>query len=151
MSTNPKNSITVEEGKVHKPVILQVVPELDVPGGTERSTIEISRALSATGWQSIVVSSGGSMLHQTKNKGGRHVIMPVKDKNPIQLAINATRLSKLIKAEGVDIVHARSRAPAWSAKEAARRSGCHFITTFHGAYDTTEKLKKFYNSVMTKG
>ena len=103
MSTNPKNSITVEEGKVHKPVILQVVPELDVPGGTERSTIEISRALSATGWQSIVVSSGGSMLHQTKNKGGRHVIMPVKDKNPIQLAINATRLSKLIKAEKLEV------------------------------------------------
>ena len=151
MFTDPKNSITIKEGKEHKPVILQVVPELDVPGGTERSTVEISRALSRAGWQSIVVSSGGSMLHQTKSKSGRHIIMPVKEKNPIQLAINANLLAKLIKAEKVDIIHARSRAPAWSAREAAKRTGCHFLTTFHGAYNTTGKLKRFYNSIMTKG
>jgi len=151
MITDPKTSITFKEGKEHKPVILQVVPELDVPGGTERSTVEISCALSAVGWQSIVVSSGGSMLHQTKSKGGRHIIMPVRDKNPIQIAINANRLTKLIKAEGVDIIHARSRAPAWSARAAAKRTGCHFLTTFHGAYNTTGKLKRFYNSIMTKG
>ena len=77
--------------------------------------------------------------------------MPVKDKNPIQLAINANRLTKLIKTEGVDIIHARSRAPAWSAREAAKRAGCHFLTTFHGAYNTTGKLKRFYNAIMTKG
>lgn len=151
MPTNPKTTITVKEGKEYKPVILQVVPELDVPGGTERSTIEISRALSAAGWKSIVVSSGGSMLHQTKSEDARHIIMPVKDKNPIQLAINANRLTKLIKTEGVDIIHARSRAPAWSARHAANSAGCHFLTTFHGAYNNTGKFKNLYNSIMTKG
>ena len=132
-------------------MVLQVVPELDVPGGTERSTVEIAQALAAAGWRALVVSAGGAMLHQVDLAGARHFQLPLKGKNPIQIRSNAARLAELIKAEKVDIIHARSRAPAWSAWRAAQKTGCHFITTFHGTYGTSGVLKRRYNSVMVKG
>ena len=134
-----------------KPVILQVVPELDVPGGTERSTVEIAQALGAAGWVALVASAGGAMQHQIESAGARLIQMPLKSKNPIQIRKNASRMAKLIAAEGVDIIHARSRAPAWSAYHAAQKTGCHFITTFHGAYGTSGALKRRLNAIMTKG
>ena len=132
-------------------MVLQVVPELDVPGGTERSTVEIAQALAAAGWRALVASAGGAMLHQVDLAGARHFQLPLKGKNPIQIRSNAARLAELIKAEKVDIIHARSRAPAWSAWRAAQKTGCHFITTFHGVYGTSGALKRRYNSVMVKG
>jgi glycosyltransferase involved in cell wall biosynthesis len=131
--------------------VLQVVPELDVPGGTERSTVEIAQALSAAGWGSLVASAGGAMLRQIETAGARHVQLPLKGKNPIQIRKNTGRLVELIEAESVDIIHARSRAPAWSAWHAAQKTGCHFVTTFHGAYGTSGALKRRYNAIMTKG
>ncbi len=132
-------------------MVLQVVPELDVPGGTERSTVEIAQALVAAGWRALVASAGGAMLRQIDAAGGRHFQLPLKGKNPIQIRNNGGRLAELIRAEKVDIIHARSRAPAWSAYHAAQKTGCHFITTFHGAYGTSGALKRRYNAVMVKG
>ncbi len=132
-------------------MVLQVVPELDVPGGTERSTVEIAHALVAAGWRALVASAGGALLRQVETAGARHFQLPLKGKNPIQIRSNAGRLAELIKAERVDIIHARSRAPAWSAWHAARKTGCHFITTFHGIYGTSGALKRRYNAVMVKG
>ncbi|MEE8172494.1 MAG: glycosyltransferase family 4 protein [Alphaproteobacteria bacterium] len=132
-------------------MVLQVVPELDVPGGTERSTVEIAQALVSAGWRALVASAGGALLHQIDSAGARHFQLPLKGKNPIQIRNNGGRLAELIRAEGVDIIHARSRAPAWSAWHAARKTGCHFITTFHGIYRTSGALKRRYNSVMVKG
>jgi len=150
--TNEPQSSTAEKAREErKPVVLQVVPELDVPGGTERSTVEIAQALSAAGWGSLVASAGGAMLRQIETAGARHVQLPLKGKNPIQIRKNTGRLVELIEAESVDIIHARSRAPAWSAWHAAQKTGCHFVTTFHGAYGTSGALKRRYNAIMTKG
>jgi len=131
--------------------VLQVIPEIDVPGGTERATVEISQALTAVGQRALVASAGGAMLHQIEQTGAKHFRLPLKSKNPIQIRNNATRLAELIREEEVDIIHARSRAPAWSAYYAAKKTGCHFITTFHGTYGTSGALKRRYNSVMVKG
>lgn len=151
MTNEPQSSTTAKAREERKPVVLQVVPELDVPGGTERSTVEIAQALSAAGWGSLVASAGGAMLRQIETAGARHVQLPLKGKNPIQIRKNTGRLVELIEAEAVDIIHARSRAPAWSAWHAAQKTGCHFITTFHGAYGTSGALKRRYNAIMTKG
>ena len=77
--------------------------------------------------------------------------MPVDSKNPITMYANISRLAKLIVAENVEVVHARSRAPAWSAYYAAQKTGRPFVTTFHGTYGQANMFKRFYNSVMTKG
>ena len=135
----------------NSPVVLQVVPELDVPGGTERSTVEIAQALAAAGWSALVASAGGGMVRQVESAGARHIQLPLKGKNPIQIRNNAGRLAELIRSEKVDIIHARSRAPAWSALRAANKTGCHFVTTFHGIYGTSGALKRRYNSIMVKG
>ena len=132
------------------PTVLQVIPQIDVPGGTERATVEITQALTTAGWRPLVASAGGAMLHQIEQAGAKHFELPLKSKNPIQIRRNATRLAELIRAEGVDIIHARSRAPAWSAYYAAGKTDCHFVTTFHGTYGTSGALKRRYNSVMIK-
>lgn len=134
-----------------QPVVLQVLPAL-VTGGVERGTVEIANALVAAGWGSIVVSSGGPLVREVTRGGGLHIELPVNSKNPIVMRRNVARLEKIIRQHGVDIVHARSRAPAWSALAAANRVGCHFVTTFHGTYNLgMGGLKQKYNAVMTRG
>jgi len=145
----PNTQAGAEKDKAQ--TVLQVVPQIDVPGGTERATAEIAQALAAAGWRPLVASAGGAMLHRVQQAGAEHFQLPLKGKNPIQIQTNAARLAKLIRTEGVDIVHARSRAPAWSAYYAAKKTGCHFITTFHGNYGTSGALKRRYNSIMVKG
>lgn len=130
--------------------VLQVLPNLD-GGGVERGTIEMAGALKAAGWQSIVVSAGGKMVYELDRVGAVHVTLPVESKNPIVMRQNVKRLMKVIEGYNVDIVHARSRAPAWSAMVAARKTGRHFVTTFHAAYTRGGFLKNYYNSVMTRG
>lgn len=131
--------------------ILQVVPALGTGGGVERGTIEIAQAIVAAGGRSLVASSGGARVHELKRVGAEHVELPVHSKNPLVMYANVGRLARLIKAEGVDIVHARSRAPAWSAYYAAKRGGVPFMTTFHGTYTAGSALKRRYNAIMTKG
>lgn len=136
--------------KYHKGTILQVLPEL-FTGGVERGTVEISRALVEKGFKSVVVSSGGPLVEIIKKQGGKHYTLPLKGKNPISIFLNIKRIKKVIAKEKADLVHARSRAPAWSAYFAAKEADIPFITTFHGFYKFSNFFKKFYNSIMTKG
>lgn len=130
-----------------QPTILQILPALN-QGGVERGTVQIDHAIVEAGWNSVVVSSGGRLVEQLK---GKHIELPLATKNPIKILLNARKLQKIIEAEGVDIVHARSRAPAWSAKIAAEKTQAHFMTTFHGTHKIGSELKRKYNSVMASG
>jgi glycosyltransferase involved in cell wall biosynthesis len=129
---------------------MQILPSL-VTGGVERGAIDVTQALTVAGWRAIVVSSGGPMMHEVERAGGLHIQFPAESKNPITAYSNIGRLVRLIKKHKVDILHARSRVPAWSALRAARKTGTKFITTFHGNYNAGNPLKKFYNSVMARG
>jgi glycosyltransferase involved in cell wall biosynthesis len=132
------------------PVVLQVVPSL-VTGGAERGTIEIAAAIVADGGTAIVASEGGPMENDLRRAGALHLKLPAASKNPFVMYRNVARLEQIINAYDVDIVHVRSRAPAWSAKEACQRTGRHFITTFHAPYNFSNALKKRYNQIMAEG
>jgi glycosyltransferase involved in cell wall biosynthesis len=132
------------------PVVLQVLPALD-GGGVERGTVEMAQAIARAGGGALVASAGGRLVHAVERAGGRHIVLPLDSKNPWTIWRNAARLEKLIRREGVDIVHARSRAPAWSAWLAARRAGVHFVTTYHAPYGEGFALKRRYNAVMAQG
>jgi glycosyltransferase involved in cell wall biosynthesis len=130
--------------------ILQVVPRLDA-GGSELATIEITQALSRAGASALVATEGGRMAEEVGNAGGEIVALPVASKSPFTILANIGRLARLIRDRKVDLVHARSRAPAWSALLAARRTGKPLVTTYHGAYGEVGPFKATYNSVMAKG
>ena len=130
--------------------ILQVIPELDA-GGAERTTIEVAQAVVAQGGRALVASRGGRLEDELDAVGGELIRLDMKTKNPIAIWRNAGRLTTIIRREGINVVHARSRAPAWSAKWAARRTGAAFVTTYHGAYSARSPLKRMYNNVMTSG
>ncbi len=134
-----------------EPVVLQVLPELET-GGVETGTIEIATALKAAGIKNFVASQGGRMVYELeKNKIG-HLTLPLKSKNIFTMLSNANKLAQYIKANNINLVHARSRAPAWSAYWAAKKAGVHFVTTFHGTYGLGPLgIKKLYNRVMTYG
>jgi glycosyltransferase involved in cell wall biosynthesis len=132
------------------PAILQVLPSL-VSGGVERGTLEIAEALIAAGVRAIVASAGGPLVPPLEALGARHVTLPLATKSPLDIWRNAARLAETIRTDGVGIVHARSRAPAWSAMLAARRTGARFITTYHGTYNEGFPGKRLYNSVMARG
>ncbi|MEM1286918.1 MAG: glycosyltransferase family 4 protein [Pseudomonadota bacterium] len=126
-----------------------MIPELET-GGAERTTIDIANALVEAGHDAWVVSEGGRMVGELDARV-RHMPMRVKSKNPITIVANAQRLAMLSRHQGIDILHARSRAPAWSAYLAARRTGLPFVTTYHGAYKASTGAKLWYNSVMARG
>ena len=132
------------------PTVLQLLPALR-SGGVERGTVDVARALVQAGWRAIVASAGGGMVHELERAGARHVTLPVGDKNPLVWRANFDRLVDLIYQENVDLVHARSRMPAWIGWRAARRYGLPFVTTFHGRYGDSNVLKKIYNGVMVRG
>jgi glycosyltransferase involved in cell wall biosynthesis len=132
------------------PAVLQVLPALNA-GGVERGTVDIAKALVAAGWRAFVASSGGPMVREIERAGGVHIPLPLDTKSPLQIWRNAAALVDVVETCGIDIVHARSRAPAWSAKIAAKRTGVHFITTFHGLYGLSVPGKRRYNAVMTGG
>jgi glycosyltransferase involved in cell wall biosynthesis len=145
------NHTTVPRDEASRaPVIMQVLPSL-VTGGVERGAVDIAAALAASGWGSIVVSSGGPMVREVLRAGAEHVELPVHSKNPMVMRGNTEKLIDLIRRRNVDIVHARSRAPAWCARRAARQTGRHFMTTFHATYNLGLPLKRLYNSVMADG
>ena len=132
------------------PTVLQILPAL-VTGGVERGTLDITSAIVNAGGRAIVVSTGGPMTYELKRLGGEHIELPVASKNPFIIWRNAARLVELVDVEKVDIIHARSRAPAWSGWLAANRTGTPFVTTFHGTYGHANPMKHYYNSVMTRG
>ncbi len=132
------------------PAVLQVIPAL-VTGGVERGTVDLARALVQAGWKSYVASEGGPMVRELERAGAQHFTLPLASKNPLVMRKNVDRLETLIRDLPVDLVHARSRAPAWSARAAARACGLPFVTTFHNAYKADNWLKKLWNSSMAKG
>jgi glycosyltransferase involved in cell wall biosynthesis len=143
--------VTLEpEDESGRPVVLQVLPAL-VAGGVERSTVDIAQALKKAGGTPIVASEGGPMELELLRAGVQHVKLPLASKNPVVMLRNVRRLARLIREHSVDIVHARSRAPAWSAYYASRRAGAAFVTTFHGTYNFRSPLKRRYNAIMVKG
>jgi glycosyltransferase involved in cell wall biosynthesis len=131
------------------PTVLQVIPRLD-PGGAELSAIEITEALVKAGARALVACDGGQMAAQVTALGGEIVTLDAGTKSPLGIIANAGRLARLIGQERVSLVHARSRAPAWSALIAARRTGRPLVTTYHGAYAEPNALKRLYNSVMVR-
>lgn len=133
-----------------RPTILQIIPELDT-GGAELSTVEIADAVVRAGGRALVLSEGGRLAPRVAASGGEFVPFAAATKNPIRLLWNARVIRRMIESEGVDLVHARSRAPAWSALIAARRAGVPFVTTYHGAYNEKTRAKRAYNAVMAKG
>jgi glycosyltransferase involved in cell wall biosynthesis len=130
--------------------ILQVVPRLDT-GGSEQATVEITEALTRAGARALVATEGGRMATAIIQAGGEIIEFPMASKNPLTLLANARRLKHLIEDRNVNLVHARSRAPAWSAFFAARATRRPFVTTYHGAYGNLGPLKAAYNSVMGRG
>ena len=122
-----------------------------ITGGVERGTVDIASAIVQSGNRAIVASNGGAMVDLLNDAGAEHFSLSLNTKNPANLLLNAMRLVKLARQQSVDIIHARSRAPAWSALWAARYLGLRFITTYHGMYGQGSQLKRFYNSVMTRG
>lgn len=131
-------------------VVLQVVPGLD-SGGVERTTIDVARAIVGAGGMALIATAGGRLVAEAEKAGARVLIGPYDTKNPLTIWRNAQRLHGIIRVEKVTIVHARSRAPAWSAFRAARRAHVAFVTTYAGIHKAANPLKRFYNSVMAKG
>nr|WP_255575150.1 glycosyltransferase family 4 protein [Caldovatus aquaticus] len=129
---------------------MQVLPAL-VSGGVERGTLEIAEALVGAGFRALVASAGGPLVAALERLGARHFPLPLDRRTPPALWRNAKALADLARREGVAVIHARSRAPAWSALLAARRSGARLVTTYHGAYNEGFPGKRFYNSVMARG
>lgn len=131
-------------------VILQVAPELSA-GGVERTVLEVTEAIVQAGGRALLASRGGRLEPEFAALGGELFRMDAKSRNPVNLKANEGKLRRIIREEKVDLVHARSRAPAWSAFAAARAEGIPFVTTYHGAYSGSSGLKRAYNSVMAKG
>ena len=135
-----------------KITVLQVLPSL-ISGGVERGAIDIAIALKEQGFESLVASNGGPLVKLLDRHGIAHINMPLNSKSPLTIFINALKLVRIINSRKVDIIHARSRAPAWSAFLAHKMTNCKFVTTFHGHYGLKpfKPLKKIYNSIMIKG
>jgi glycosyltransferase involved in cell wall biosynthesis len=130
--------------------LLQVVPALDT-GGVERTALDVAAAVIAAGGRAIVASSGGRLEPDLVRRGAEVVRIPARSKNPFVIAANALTLKAIIARERVSLVHARSRAPAFSALWAARASGAPFVTTYAGIYNAGSPLKRWYNGVMARG
>lgn len=133
-----------------QPVIMQIIPELG-PGGAEQGCIDIAAELVASGAQAIVVSNGGARVHELERIGAVHINLPVHSKNPVTMWRNIHAIKNIIERYGVHIVHVRSRAPAWSAFYACRKTRAHFMTTCHAPYNISGEAKKFYNSSIAQG
>ena len=138
-----------EDGRMA--TILQVIPALGSGGGVERGTVEIAEAIADAGGRALVVSVGGAQVHEIARAGGEHIELPLHSKNPVVIYKNILRLAALIERENVDLIHVRSRAPAWSALYAAKRTKRPLVTTFHGTYNAQSFIKRAYNGVMTRG
>jgi glycosyltransferase involved in cell wall biosynthesis len=131
-------------------VIMQVLPAL-VTGGVERGTLDVAAAIVQAGGTALVASAGGPMVRELERLGAHHLVLPLDRRTPWAIRANRRLLIDLIEAHQVDIVHARSRAPAWSARGAARHTGRAFVTTFHGTYNYRSPVKRWYNAIMANG
>lgn len=134
-----------------KPIIMQVLPQLQ-SGGVERVTIDTAGFLARVDDRpTYVVSAGGALVSELEKRGVNHINLHMGSKNPLTIILNGIRLARLGKQLGIDLFHARSRAPAWSVWLASKISGIPFITTYHGAYRNKGRLSNWYNSAMVRG
>ncbi len=129
--------------------VLQVIPKLGY-GGAETGCYDIAHYLPENGCESFIVTSGGELTKFINKKKVKLIKLPVHSKNPLLILINTILLTGIILFFKISIVHARSRAPAWSCLLATKLTNRKFVTTFHGTYNFSGKLKKFYNSVMVR-
>jgi glycosyltransferase involved in cell wall biosynthesis len=129
--------------------VLQVIPKLGY-GGAETGCYDIAHFLPENDCGSFVATSGGELLKFVKKDKVKIFKLPVHSKNPFLIILNTLALSLYIIFFKINIIHARSRAPAWSCYFASLLTGRVFVTTFHGTYNFKSKFKKFYNSVMLK-
>ena len=129
--------------------VLQVIPKLGY-GGAETGCYDLAHYLSEQNCTSFIVTSGGALIKYINKKKVKLIRLPVQSKNPILIILNALILSIIILIFNINIVHARSRAPAWSCLIATKLTRRKFVTTFHGTYNFNSSLKKYYNSVMVK-
>lgn len=149
-SLNMRASLGATASALAGRTVLQIIPELEA-GGAERTAIDIAQALVGAGARALVATEGGRLVSELQARGGLWIPFPAKTKNPLRMALNVRKLAKLIRAERVDLIHARSRAPAWVALGAAKATKTPFVTTYHGAYAGKSALKIYYNSVMARG
>jgi glycosyltransferase involved in cell wall biosynthesis len=129
--------------------VLQVIPKLGY-GGAETGCYDIAHFLKENDCGSFIATSGGELLKFVKKEKVKVLRLPVHSKNPLLIIFNALMLSLYIIIHRIDIVHARSRAPAWSCYFACLLTNKNFVTTFHGTYNFKSNIKKFYNSVMLR-
>ena len=132
-----------------KKKVLQVIPKLGY-GGAETGCFDLAHYLHENKFGSYIATSGGPLIKYINKKKVKVLRLPVQSKNPIMILINSIILSLIIVFLNIDIVHARSRAPAWSCLFATKLTNRKFVTTFHGTYNFSGNLKKFYNSVMVR-
>lgn len=129
---------------------MQIVPALET-GGVERGTIEVAYALKNAGFSPVVASQGGRLVQKLVDMDIEHWTLPLAEKNPYAVMKCYGGLRRLMKRLPIQVVHARSRLPAWISYALCREQKIPFVTTFHGAYNFTHPLKHFYNSIMVKG
>ena len=129
--------------------VLQVIPRLGY-GGAETGCYDIAHYLPENNCKSFIVTSGGELIRFIDRKKVKLIRLPVQSKNPLLIFLNSIILVGIILFYNITIVHARSRAPAWSCLLATKLTKRKFVTTFHGTYNFNGKLKKFYNSVMVR-
>ncbi len=129
--------------------VLQVIPKLGY-GGAETGCYDIAHYLPENNCKSFIVTSGGELTKFIDKKKVKLIRLPVHSKNPLLILFNGIILIGIILFFNISIVHARSRAPAWSCLLATKLTGRKFVTTFHGTYNFSSKIKKFYNSVMVR-
>ena len=129
--------------------VLQVIPKLG-HGGAEIGCYDLAHYLYENDCSSYIVTSGGTLTKYINRKKVKLIRLPVQSKNPILILLNAIILTIIILILNINIVHARSRAPAWSCLIATKITGRKFVTTFHGTYNFKSNIKKFYNSAMVR-
>ena len=134
---------------ITKPVIVQILPALN-RGGVERGTVEVADAIVKNGWKSVVISNGGLLTSQLKRVGATVYEVPVHRKNPFLWGSARRQIKRILQQEGADIVHVRSRAPAWIALPAANSLGIATVSTVHSKFAPTNIFKKIYNGKMLK-
>lgn len=147
---NPQHAFDLSDQTLAGRTILQIVPALH-SGGAEQTCLDIAAALASVGARGLVASSGGRLVSELQAKGGLWTPFPAATKNPIEMMLNIARLTQILKIEQVNLIHARSRAPAWAAYYAARRAGIKFVTTYHSSYAASSPIKLHYNSIMASG
>ena len=129
--------------------VLQVIPKLGY-GGAETGCYDLAHYLPENNCSSYIVTSGGELLKFIDRKKVKVIKLPVHSKNPLLMFFNSIALIFIILLNNISIVHARSRAPAWSCLFATKITRRKFVTTFHGTYNFKNSIKKFYNSVMVR-